>query len=254
MYDTDWLEEKFCLKWNDFQDNIIQSFNKLRTESDFHDVTLVTDDYKHVSAHRVVLSSCSGFFKNILKISKQSHPMICIAGVTSIELDNILDYMYNGEVQVSQDQIDTFLMVAQRLEIEGLLEQENVSNNEETSIKINFKEETFTEASNKSQNKALYKENKEQSAMITNLSFVDLSSIEDIEEKINEYLVKCDDGTLGCKVCGKNGVKHSRNMKNHIESHLEGLSFPCRNCGKTFRLRNSLYKHMSTVGLCRPAL
>ena len=109
MYDTERMEEKFCLKWNDFQDNIIQSFNKLRTGSDFHDVTLVTDDYKHVSAHRVVLSSCSGFFKNILKISKHSHPMICIAGVTSIELDNILDYMYNGEGQVSQDQIDTFL-------------------------------------------------------------------------------------------------------------------------------------------------
>ena len=53
-----------------------------------------------------------------------------------------MDYIYHGEVQIFQDQIDTFLTVAQRLKIEGLLGQENVSEKEETRMEINVEEET----------------------------------------------------------------------------------------------------------------
>ena len=51
--------EKFCLKWNDFQENIDSSFNGLREEMDFSDVTLVCKDDKEIEAHRVILSACS---------------------------------------------------------------------------------------------------------------------------------------------------------------------------------------------------
>ena len=59
--------DKFCLKWNDFQTTVSQSFGLLRKEKDFFDVTLVSDDQVQVSAHKLVLSACSSFFKTILK-------------------------------------------------------------------------------------------------------------------------------------------------------------------------------------------
>ena len=59
--------EKFSLKWTDFEANASKAFRKLRREEDFFDVTLVSDDEHHISAHKLVLSSSSDFFKNILR-------------------------------------------------------------------------------------------------------------------------------------------------------------------------------------------
>ena len=58
-----------------------------------------------------------------------------------------------------------------------------------------------------------------------------------------EYLGKNKNGDFICKLCGKVGEKHGRHMKNHIETHLEGISVSCEICGKQFRSRNSLNIH-----------
>ena len=73
--------EKFCLKWNDFQVNVSNSFSTLRKENDFYDVSLVSDDDKVVSAHKVVLSASSEFFKSILRKADHSKPMIYLSAV-----------------------------------------------------------------------------------------------------------------------------------------------------------------------------
>ena len=85
------MNEKFCLKWNDFHDNTIKTFSKLRKEDAFFDVTLVSDDQSQMMAHKVVLSSCSKYFKNLLKTDNNSHPLICLTGIKSSDLENILD-------------------------------------------------------------------------------------------------------------------------------------------------------------------
>ena len=112
--------EKFCLKWNDFQTNVSNNFRKLRTSDHFYDVTLVSDDQQQVSAHKVVLASSSEYFKNILTSNKHSHPMLCLNGVSSAEMKNILDFIYNGEIQIYQEDLDEFLNIAQRFQLEGL--------------------------------------------------------------------------------------------------------------------------------------
>ena len=112
--------EKFCLKWNDFHSNVSNSFSLLRNENYLHDVTLVSDDEKQVSAHKLVLSACSEYFKNIFKKHKSpssSNMLICLSGVSSNYLENILEYMYNGEVQIYQNDLDPFLEIAQRLKL-----------------------------------------------------------------------------------------------------------------------------------------
>ena len=113
--------DKFSLKWNDFQANVTRSFGVLRQESNLFDVTLVSDDEEHIPAHRLVLSACSGFFKNLFQKIKNQNPLIYLAGVSSGDLKLILDYMYHGEVSVYQEEIDKFLVVANKLQIEGLI-------------------------------------------------------------------------------------------------------------------------------------
>ena len=87
------MEEKFCLRWKKFQSNISNHFHKLRNENDFFDVTLVSDDQKQILAHKVILSSCGEYFKNILTQNKHPHPLLCLEGINFKDLNNILDYM-----------------------------------------------------------------------------------------------------------------------------------------------------------------
>ena len=125
------MSEKFCLKWNDFQSNVSNSFSLLRNEDYLHDVTIVTDDNEQVEAHKLVLSACSEYFKNIFKKNKNPNPLLCLEGVSSKDVRNVMDYMYNGEVQIFREEIDRFLNVAQRLKLEGLLTYSDAKQEEE---------------------------------------------------------------------------------------------------------------------------
>ena len=55
--------EKFCLKWDDFSQNVGKTFGELREDTDFTDVTLASEDRQQISAHTVILSASSPFFK-----------------------------------------------------------------------------------------------------------------------------------------------------------------------------------------------
>jgi len=103
--------DKFSLKWNDFYKNAAKSFSLFKINDYLHDVTLVSDDHKQISAHKLILSACSEYFNNIFKNNKHSHPLLCLDGVNKEDLNNIMDYIYNGEVQIYQDDLDRFLLV-----------------------------------------------------------------------------------------------------------------------------------------------
>ena len=59
--------DQFCLKWNNYQANIVVALGNLKLDEDFVDVTLACDG-KTIKAHRVVLSACSSYFKHIFKV------------------------------------------------------------------------------------------------------------------------------------------------------------------------------------------
>ena len=114
--------DKFCLRWNDFESNVSSAFRDLREEKDFFDVTLACED-SQMEAHKVILSACSPFFKNILRRNPHQHPLLYLKGVKSIELSNVLSFMYQGEVNVAQDSLNTFLTVAEELQVKGLTQE-----------------------------------------------------------------------------------------------------------------------------------
>ena len=55
-------QQQFCLRWNDFQTNMVASFKHLRDEKSFCDVTLACDG-QSCKAHKMILSACSPYFK-----------------------------------------------------------------------------------------------------------------------------------------------------------------------------------------------
>jgi len=111
--------DKFCLRWNDFETNISSAFKELREDKDFFDVTLACDE-DQVQAHKVILSACSPFFKTILRRNKHDHPLLYLKGVKYTDLVSVLNFMYHGEVNVAQEELNSFLAVAEDLKVKGL--------------------------------------------------------------------------------------------------------------------------------------
>ena len=239
------MAEKFCLKWNDFQDNVSKTFKKLRSTDHFYDVTLVSDDQQQMSAHKVVLASCSEYFKNVLTFNKHSNPMLCLSGVTRDDLQNMLDYIYYGEIQIYQDNLDTFLDVAQRFQLEGLMQgkdepiQHTMSEEIYDTSKIEARENDSMVAVNAHTNKNIQSRRER----IISVQSANYGSIEDLDQKVEEMIEKLADGSNKCITCGKVS-KNRGHMKEHVEVHFDGLSFPCQYCWKSFRSRHSLRTHI----------
>ena len=58
---------KFRLRWDNFSQSVVSSFRRLKEEEDFVDVTLACNS-KQFTAHKVVLSACSPYFRRLLKV------------------------------------------------------------------------------------------------------------------------------------------------------------------------------------------
>jgi len=112
-------QEKFCLRWNDFESNISVAFREIREEKDFFDVTLSVGD-RQVQAHKIILSACSPFFRGVLRSNPHAHPLLYLKGVAFTDLTAVLNFMYHGEVNVAQEELNSFLAVAEELKVKGL--------------------------------------------------------------------------------------------------------------------------------------
>merc|ERR1719341_1043916 len=114
------MSEKLCLQWNDFQDNVNSAFGNLRESTDFADVTLACEDGHQIEAHKVVLAASSPFFQAIFKKTKHSYPLIYMRGMNSVDLAAIVDFLYCGEANVYQENLDSFLAIAEELQLKCL--------------------------------------------------------------------------------------------------------------------------------------
>jgi len=116
--------EKFCLRWNDFETNVSSAFRELREEKDFFDCTLSCGT-RQLQAHKLILSACSPFFKEILKLNPHQHPLLYLKGVNFNDLMAVLNFMYHGEVNIAQEELNSFLAAAEDLQVKGLTQNEN---------------------------------------------------------------------------------------------------------------------------------
>ena len=117
------MSEKLCLKWNDFQENVNAAFSSLREENEFADVTLACEDGQQMEAHKVILAASSPFFAKILQQIKHPHPMIYLKGFQTKYFVSILDFLYFGEANVFQEDLVSFLAIAEAIQLKGLTGQ-----------------------------------------------------------------------------------------------------------------------------------
>jgi len=122
--------EKFCLRWTDFETNIGIAFRELREEKDLFNVTIACDDDRQIQAHQVILSASSSFFRNVLRRNPHQHPLLYLKGLRYRELQSIIDFMYMGEVNVAQEDLDLFLSAAEDLKVKGLIQNKLLPENQ----------------------------------------------------------------------------------------------------------------------------
>ena len=253
------MSDKLCLQWNDFQENAKAAFGILRYDKNFTDVTLACEDGEQVEAHRVILASSSPFFQKLLERTKHPHPLVYMKGLNSENLLAMIDFLYCGEANVNQENLDSFLALAEELQLKGLMgkgdekEEDPVYEGPEhkmTKPKTNppLKNVASSPKTLQSRQNTLLAETTNTVALSTHFS----GNLEDLEQRVRSMMEKSqNDYATGhqkahkCKVCGKEGKGNA--IKDHIEAHhLEGIVLPCDQCEKTFRCRNSFSKHRRT--------
>lgn len=102
----------------------------MRDEEDLVDITFACEG-KKLGAHKLVLYSCSPYFKELLKDNKSSHPIFFFHDISYDILKAILEYMYLGEVHISNENLKDFIRVAENLQIRGLSKDTTTTDEED---------------------------------------------------------------------------------------------------------------------------
>lgn len=113
--------QQFFLRWDNYSNYISYAFGTLRNQEDLVDVTLSCEG-KKIRAHKVLLSACSTYFRDVFKDNPCQHPVIVFKNVRFDDLLAIVEFMYQGEVSVVQDSLSSFLNTAELLSVQGLTE------------------------------------------------------------------------------------------------------------------------------------
>ena len=237
------------------------SYYTLRDDPDFSDVTLVCEEDQQIEAHKIILATSSTFFNAVLKRNKHSHPMIYMKGIQAKYMLAIVDYIYSGETNIKQEDLDGFLALAVELKLKGLdravtegitLDKYDDQSKEEGQqpTKPNFKQEHKfqTDDAKNNDSSTPSKDANNSKVTVDKTQVASNISMEDLKLKLDTMIERADDGIYSwkCTVCGK-GTKESarQNMRKHTETHIEGLSYQCTQCDIISRSSNGLNLHVS---------
>ena len=270
------MDEIFTLHWNEYQSNLNSSFKRLRNDTSYKDVTLVADDQKIVTAHKLILSMCSGYFQNVLSKYSNEKPILCLDGISSNELNNILDYIYNGEMQVHHANIERYLQLAKKLQLQGLIElglddifekgavipMTNGNIQDGNRVKNTYYRNKNDQIVNGlgyivvNEEDALSRKKIVTQNQITRNSIIEFQTGVPLDEQIDQIVTEIPGGNgislWRCDICHKTSIK--KNLMEHAEVHFYGLSFPCPNygCSQEFKTRNNLRVHKNYRCRARP--
>ena len=186
----------------------------------------------------------------------QSLSLLYLGGVSSVSLGFILDYIYHGEVNIYQEQLNSFLDSAQKLEIAGLTGDSQSTQDDAQQCAFEDKKDciaTYEEDNNiKLQEQQLVTINdkaprtKSQyiKSVSTNGPKLDVTGMttEEIGDKIKSMYQKVD-GVWTCLQCGKTSNNKSSDIRLHVETHLDGLCYTCDQCSQEFRSKSLLKDH-----------
>jgi len=245
--------ELFNLTWDAFQQSAKDTFRSLINEEDFMDVTLACDDDKQIKAHKVILSSCSPFFKRILTRNPHPNPILFISGVDYRDLKAILNFMYLGETNVEQAHLDTFMAACKIIKVRGLTEPENIDHQETphplptAKPRVNLPGKNGDAAMNiphtsekRYQDQHLVKDEPE-TISESNFAIAKYEAAEDFTSPF-ENSSKWSDGRFWCSKCDfQTGSKS--NLRRHDEMKHQGIKYACDGCDYKASSKDNLKRH-----------
>ena len=231
--------EKVSLSWSEFGSCASNTFIDLLSDQDFTDVTLVCDDDKQIKAHKVILSSCSPLFRRILKNNPHQHPLIYLNGIRFDNLQSVIKFIYLGQTEVEQDDLELFMKAGKELKIKGL------SGNDSTKDFIdenNYIEYDYKQNINDFNTTMEYKDDCKQnlledySAEQENSKQFDLVLFDGTNiDASNIEVMKNVTGKFPCEECRYEATR-ADNLKCHIMAKHKGVKYECPECSKTFSI------------------
>jgi len=112
---------QYCILWNNYHGALVTTLSGLRREGDLVDVTIVCGDGSKVRAHQLILAACSSYFRDFLRDNPSKHPIVLLpVEIRYPELKAMIEFMYTGQVCVSQERLQAFIRGARYLRIKGL--------------------------------------------------------------------------------------------------------------------------------------
>lgn len=117
------MGEEFLLKWNDYQSCFSAMMESLCLSEEMFDCTISASSHRKYSAHRMVLSTCSPYFRSLFAgLGPHHYPVIVLDNVEDELVEMLVRYMYTGQVSCSEDKLVPLVQVAKTLGIKGLID------------------------------------------------------------------------------------------------------------------------------------
>ena len=261
--------EKYTIGWNTFQKQLRESNRELYNEKHFADVTLVSDDMVQVNAHKSILSSASTLFKQLLLLNSNSmfNQILFLKGIKYEELEAILQFIYLGEANISENRINSFVTASTDLDIKELkLEKDEINMHPNAEDEIVAKLETKDiDNANESQTDDYIMHDVNSVSNDFPKSDATFSKPKDLrkqyksihrgenfnanESQTDDYL-KHDINIVSndCPECGATFSKPS-NMRKHYKNIHRGENYGCNQCDKYYTQKDNLDTHIRAVHL-----
>ena len=258
------------IQWLEYKTNLQPSLKELRDNGDFFDITLACKDGRS-QAHRIVLGSCSPFFLDLFRSVSHPHPLIYLRGVKHNELELLLNFMYNGEIEVAQGELDSLLATAEDLEIKGLTNKLNnqikdieivvsESSNDpqilmRSEIEVDLKSgldilkgmkilDPVMNAVKKEPTEADYCAVKSESLKFKYSELTNNNKLMDeYNQTVQTLIEKLPIRGHRCTKCGYSNVRRDCVLK-HAEKHVFTTGLPCKFCDMKFNSENYLKRHV----------
>lgn len=112
-------EDLFELKWNNFSSSITDEIYNLRQNDTLVDLSFCCEGVV-IGCHKLLVYACSPVLRGILTKTPSKHPIIYVTDIKLHILRSIINYIYQGEVQISKTDLVSFMKAADSFQIKGL--------------------------------------------------------------------------------------------------------------------------------------
>uniref|UniRef100_A0A8W7PD42 BTB domain-containing protein n=1 Tax=Anopheles coluzzii TaxID=1518534 RepID=A0A8W7PD42_ANOCL len=112
-------DNNVIIVWNGFSEHVSGVFRTFRHEKALQDVILYCEG-QFINSHKLLLASCSEVFRRIFLERANAYHLIRLVGFRYVDVSLLLDFIYNGEMALSQKQLPSLKQAALKLEIKSL--------------------------------------------------------------------------------------------------------------------------------------